>query len=111
LTRNIYPLKKKVWVIFEISQELRKLINSKKFTKDEPNFISVVRALDKIDAIRNRKKRTEVLTDIRDYYQKELKQKQQELRDKIDYNTALKDRLKSDKSGGKLRYGRYDDLK
>jgi hypothetical protein len=111
LTRNIYPLKKKVWVIFEIPQELRKLINSKKFTKDEPNFISVVRALDKIDAIRNRKKRTEVLTDIRDYYQKELKQKQQELRDKIDYNAALKDRLKSEKSGGKLRYGRYDDLK
>jgi hypothetical protein len=53
----------------------------------------------------------EVLTEIRDYYQKELKQKQQELRDKIDYNTDLKDRLKSDKSGGKLRYGRYDDLK
>jgi hypothetical protein len=111
LTRNIYPLKKKVWVIFEISQELRKLINSKKFTKDESNYISVERALNKIDAIRNRKKRIEVLTGIRDYYQKELKQKQQELRDKIDYNTALKDRLKSDKSGGKLRYGRYDDLK
>jgi thymidine kinase len=92
LTRNIYPLKKKVWVIFEIPQELRKLINSKKFTKDESNFISVVRALDKIDAIRNRKKRTEVLTDNRDYYQKELKQKQQELRDKIDYNASLKDR-------------------
>jgi hypothetical protein len=111
LTRNIYPLKKKVWVIFEISQELRKLINSKKFTKDESNYISVERALNKIDAIRNRKKRIEVLTEIRDYYQKELKQKQQELRDKIEYNTALKDRLKSDKSGGKLRYGRYDDLK
>jgi hypothetical protein len=111
LTRNIYPLKKKVWVIFEISQELRKLINSKKFTKDESNYISVERALNKIDAIRNRKKRIEVLTEIRDCYQKELKQKQQELRDKIEYNTALKDRLKSDKSGGKLRYGRYDDLK
>jgi hypothetical protein len=67
--------------------------------------------LNKIDAIRNRKKRIEVLTDILDYYQKELKQKQQELRDKIDYNAALKDRLKSDRSGGKLRYGRYDDLK
>ena len=41
MTINVYPLKKKVWVIFEISQKLRKLINSKKFTKDEPNCISV----------------------------------------------------------------------
>jgi hypothetical protein len=57
LTRNIYSLKKKVWVIFEISQELRKLINSKKFTKDEPNYISVERALNKIGAIPEKKKR------------------------------------------------------
>jgi len=89
----------------------RKLIHSKKFSKDEPNCITIEKALNKIEGIRNRKKRIEVLTDIRDYYQKELKQKQQELRDKIDYNTALKDRLKSDRSGGRLRYGRYDDLK
>jgi len=41
LTINVYPLKNKVWVIFEISQKLRKLIHSKKFTKDEPNYISV----------------------------------------------------------------------
>ena len=111
MTRNIYPLRKKVCFIFDIFKELGKLINSKKFTKDEPDYISVERALNKIDAIRNRKKRIEKLTEIRDYYQKELKQKQQELRDKIDYNAALKDRLKSEKSGGKLRYGRYDDLK
>ncbi|MPZ08414.1 MAG: hypothetical protein GEU26_18700 [Nitrososphaeraceae archaeon] len=111
MTRNIYPSRKKLWVTFDISKELRKLIHSEKFTKDEPNYISVERALNEIEAIRNRKKRIEVLTEIRDYYQKELKQKQQELRDKIDYDTALTDRLKSDKSGGKLRYGRYDDLK
>ena len=41
MTRNIYPSKKKVWVIFDISQKLRKLINSRKFIKDEPNYISV----------------------------------------------------------------------
>jgi len=110
LTRNIYPSKKKLWATFDISKELRKLIHSKKFSKDEPNY-TLEKALNKIEGIRNRKKRIEVLTDIRDYYQKELKQKQQELRDKIDYNTALKDRLKSDRSGGRLRYGRYDDLK
>lgn len=111
MTKNIHPSKKKVWVTFDISKEFGKLIHSKKFTQDEPNYVSVERALNKIEAILNRKKRIEVLTEIRDYYQKELKQKQQELRDKIDFNTDLKDRLKSDKSGGKLRYGRYDDLK
>jgi hypothetical protein len=95
----------------DISQELRKLIDSKKYGKGEPDHPAVEIALNKIEAIQKKKKRIEVLTEIRDYYQKELQQKEKELRDKIEYNTAFKDRLKSEKSGGMLRYGRYDDLK
>jgi hypothetical protein len=94
-----------------ISQELRKIIDSKKYSKVEPHRTTLEIALNKIEAVQKKKKRIEVLTEIRDYYQNELQQKEKELRDKIEYNTALKDRWKSDKSGGMLRYGRYDDLK
>jgi hypothetical protein len=94
-----------------ISQELRKIIDSKKYSKGEPHRTTLEIALNKIEAVQKKKKRIEVLTEIRDYYQNELQQKEKELRDKIEYNTALKDRWKSDKSGGMLSYGRYDDLK
>ena len=95
----------------DICQELRKLIDSKKYSKGEPDRTTLEIALNKIEAIQKKKKRIEVLTEVRDYYQKELQQKEKELRDKIEYDTALKDHDKSDKSGGMLKYGRYDDLK
>jgi hypothetical protein len=95
----------------DICQDLRKLIDSIKYSKGEPDRTTLEIVLNKIEAIQKKKKRIEVLTEVRDYYQKELQQKEKELRDKIEYDTALKDRLKSDKSDGMLRYGRYDDLK
>jgi hypothetical protein len=79
-------------------------------SKGKPDRTTLI-ALNKIEAIQKKKKRIGVLTEVRGYYQKELQQKEKELRDKIEYDTALKDRLKRDKSGGMLRYGRYDDLK
>jgi hypothetical protein len=61
LTRNIYPLKKKDWVTIDISKEHRKQIHSQKFNKDEPDYITLERASNKIEAIRKKKKRIEVL--------------------------------------------------
>ena len=95
----------------DICQELRKLVESKKHSKRELDSTALEVALDKIEAIQKKKKRIEVLAEIRDYYQKELQQKENDHRDRIEYNTAIKDRLKSEKSGGMLRYGVYDDLK
>jgi hypothetical protein len=111
LTDKKYPSKKKNWVTFDLSINLRKLLDSKKFTKEEFEYIALEEALNKIEAIPEKKKRIEILSEIRVLYQKELKQKEKELREKIDYNTSLKDRLKCDKSGGMLKYGEYDDLK
>lgn len=112
LINKKYPLtKSKNWLAIDISNELRILLHSKKFTENEFEHIALDEALNKIEAIREKKKRIEVLTEIRDYYQKELQRKEKKLRDKIEYDTALKDRLKSDKSGGMLRYGWYNDLK
>jgi hypothetical protein len=106
-----YPSKKKNWVTFDLSINLRKLLDSKKFTIEEFEYIALEEALNKIEAIQEKKKRIEILSEIRHLYQKELKQKEKELREKIDYDTSLKDRLKCDKSDGMLKYGEYDDLK
>ena len=73
----------------DVSRGLIKLIDSKKYCKGDPDYTTLEIALNKIEAIRKKKKRIEVLTEIRDYYQKELQQKQKELTDKIEYNTAL----------------------
>ena len=101
----------KNWVALDLSINLRKLLDSKKFTNEEFEYIALEKALNGIEAIPEKKKRIEILSAIRDHYQKELKRKEKELRDKIDYNTSLKDRLKCDKSDGILKYGEYDDLK
>lgn len=98
-------------VAIGIVNELKNLLDSKKFTENEFKYAALVKVLNKIEVIQEKKKRIEVLRDIQAYYEKELCQKKRDLMDKLEHNTAFYDRIKSEKSGGMFRYGMYDDLK
>ena len=66
MTDKKYPSKKKNWVIFDLSINLRKLLDSKTVTEEEFEYIALEEALNKVEAIPEKKKRIEILSEIRD---------------------------------------------